>query len=102
MASDTDETCRPLSSVTQKWPGMYEASYSAAEPITRLPAPMPLSREVASMKVAVVKETAPGERRVALIPDAVAKLRAAGRVPRISAFALATRAQLGTEVHTGD
>ena len=30
------------------------------------------------MKVAVVKETAPGERRVALVPDAVAKLRAAG------------------------
>jgi len=32
----------------------------------------------ASMKVAVVKETAPGERRVALVPDAVTKLRAAG------------------------
>jgi len=30
------------------------------------------------MKVAVVKETAPGERRVALVPDAVTKLRAAG------------------------
>jgi NAD(P) transhydrogenase subunit alpha len=30
------------------------------------------------MKVAVVKETAPGERRVALVPDAIAKLRAAG------------------------
>ncbi len=30
------------------------------------------------MKLAVVKETAPGERRVALVPDAVAKLRAAG------------------------
>jgi H+-translocating NAD(P) transhydrogenase subunit alpha len=30
------------------------------------------------MKAAVVKETAPGERRVALVPDAVAKLRAAG------------------------
>jgi NAD(P) transhydrogenase subunit alpha len=30
------------------------------------------------MKVAVVKETAPRERRVALVPDAVAKLRAAG------------------------
>jgi proton-translocating NAD(P)+ transhydrogenase subunit alpha len=30
------------------------------------------------MKVAVVKETAPGERRVALVPDAVAKLRSAG------------------------
>jgi len=30
------------------------------------------------MKVAVVKESAPGERRVALVPDAVAKLRAAG------------------------
>jgi NAD(P) transhydrogenase subunit alpha len=29
------------------------------------------------MKVAVVRETAPGERRVALVPEAVAKLRAA-------------------------
>src|SRR5580693_10086556 len=37
------------------------------------------SRVVRSrMKVAVVKETAPGERRVALVPEAVAKLRAAG------------------------
>jgi len=30
------------------------------------------------MKAAVVKETAPGERRVALVPDTVAKLRPAG------------------------
>jgi NAD(P) transhydrogenase subunit alpha len=30
------------------------------------------------MKVSVVKETAPGERRVALVPEAVVKLRAAG------------------------
>jgi H+-translocating NAD(P) transhydrogenase subunit alpha len=30
------------------------------------------------MKVAVVKERAPGERRVALVPEAVGKLRAAG------------------------
>jgi H+-translocating NAD(P) transhydrogenase subunit alpha len=30
------------------------------------------------MKVSVVNETAPGERRVALVPEAVAKLRAAG------------------------
>jgi H+-translocating NAD(P) transhydrogenase subunit alpha len=30
------------------------------------------------MKVSVVKESAPGERRVALVPDAVVKLRAAG------------------------
>ncbi len=30
------------------------------------------------MKVSVVKETAPGERRVALVPEAVAKLRTAG------------------------
>src|SRR5215471_17901179 len=37
------------------------------------------SRVVRSrMKVAVVKETALGERRVALVPEAVAKLRAAG------------------------
>jgi H+-translocating NAD(P) transhydrogenase subunit alpha len=31
-----------------------------------------------SMKVSVVKETAPGERRVALVPEALGKLRAAG------------------------
>src|SRR5215475_4422953 len=30
------------------------------------------------MKVSVVKETAPGERRVALVPEVVSKLRAAG------------------------
>jgi H+-translocating NAD(P) transhydrogenase subunit alpha len=30
------------------------------------------------MKAAVVRETAPGERRVALVPDAIAKLRSAG------------------------
>jgi NAD(P) transhydrogenase subunit alpha len=34
--------------------------------------------EVAPMKAGVVKETAPGERRVALVPDTVAKLHAAG------------------------
>jgi H+-translocating NAD(P) transhydrogenase subunit alpha len=34
--------------------------------------------EVALMKAGVVKETAPGERRVALVPDAVAKLQRAG------------------------
>src|ERR1700678_632920 len=30
------------------------------------------------MKAAVVKETAPGERRVALVPDAIARLRPGG------------------------
>ena len=30
-----------------------------------------------AMRVGVAKETAPGERRVALVPDAVEKLRAA-------------------------
>jgi H+-translocating NAD(P) transhydrogenase subunit alpha len=34
--------------------------------------------EVARMKAGVVKETAPGERRVALVPDAVTKFRASG------------------------
>ncbi len=34
--------------------------------------------EVALMKAGVVKETTPGERRVALVSDAVAKLRGAG------------------------
>jgi NAD(P) transhydrogenase subunit alpha len=36
------------------------------------------SHEVVRVKVAVVKETGPGERRVALVPEAVVKLRAAG------------------------
>src|SRR5260370_13420537 len=48
----------------------------AGSPLARMPRPP--SHEVACMKVAVVKETAPTERRVALVPDAVAKLRAAG------------------------
>ena len=30
------------------------------------------------MKVGVAKETAPGERRVALVPEAIGKLTAAG------------------------
>jgi NAD(P) transhydrogenase subunit alpha len=35
------------------------------------------SHEVTSMRVAVLRETAPGERRVSLVPEAVTKLRAA-------------------------
>src|SRR6202161_1853544 len=35
------------------------------------------SHEVTSIKVAVLRETAPGERRVSLVPEAVTKLRAA-------------------------
>jgi H+-translocating NAD(P) transhydrogenase subunit alpha len=38
----------------------------------------PRNREVAPMKVAVVKETAPGERRVALVPEMIGRLRGAG------------------------
>jgi len=34
--------------------------------------------EVAGMKVAVIKETSPGERRVALVPEAIARLSPAG------------------------
>jgi len=34
--------------------------------------------EVARMKAAVIKETSPSERRVALVPEAIAKLRPAG------------------------
>ncbi len=34
--------------------------------------------EVARMKAAVIKETSPGERRVALVPEAIARLRPAG------------------------
>ena len=30
------------------------------------------------MKVAVIKESAPGERRVALVPEMIARLRGAG------------------------
>jgi NAD(P) transhydrogenase subunit alpha len=36
------------------------------------------SREVVPMKVGVLKETAPGERRVALVPEMIARLRDAG------------------------
>jgi NAD(P) transhydrogenase subunit alpha len=36
------------------------------------------NHEVAPMKVAVLKETAPGERRVALVPEMIARLRGAG------------------------
>ncbi len=39
------------------------------------------------MKVAVLKETAPGERRVALVPEAVTKLRAAGHEVMVEAGA---------------
>src|SRR5216684_2910107 len=38
----------------------------------------PRNREVAPMKVAVVKEIAPGERRVALVPEMIGRLRGAG------------------------
>src|SRR5512146_2298199 len=43
--------------------------------------PRPRSRspsQVDSMKIGVAKETAPGERRVALVPEALGKLEAAG------------------------
>src|SRR5512146_352251 len=43
--------------------------------------PRPRSRspsQVDSMKIGVAKETAPGERRVALVPEVLAKLEAAG------------------------
>src|SRR5260370_15691018 len=42
------------------------------------PPPTENGYEVTRMKAAVVKETAPGERRVALVPDAIPKLRPAG------------------------
>src|SRR5580693_4295502 len=42
------------------------------------PAHPGIGYEVARMKAAVIKETAPGERRVALVPDAIARLRPAG------------------------
>src|SRR5262252_4431417 len=38
----------------------------------------PGSNEVVPMKVGVLKETAPGERRVALVPEMLARLRGAG------------------------
>src|SRR5512146_419211 len=43
--------------------------------------PRPRSRnpsQVVPMKIGVAKETAPGERRVALVPEALGKLEAAG------------------------
>src|SRR5580693_6061504 len=39
---------------------------------------LPGSYEVVPMKVGVLKETAPGERRVALVPEMLARLRGAG------------------------
>ncbi|HEV8699229.1 MAG TPA: Re/Si-specific NAD(P)(+) transhydrogenase subunit alpha [Candidatus Limnocylindrales bacterium] len=39
---------------------------------------VPSSEQVVPMKVGVAKETAPGERRVALVPEALGKLKAAG------------------------
>ena len=39
---------------------------------------VPCDEKVAPMKAAVVKESAPGERRVALVPEAIPKLRDAG------------------------
>src|SRR5580700_4510110 len=44
----------------------------------RIPAVAGNGYEVACMKAAVVKETAPGERRVALVPEGVTKLGRAG------------------------
>src|SRR5215831_5773400 len=38
----------------------------------------PRKHEVAPMKVAVLKETAPGERRVAVVPEMVGRLKGAG------------------------
>src|SRR5215469_7393693 len=38
----------------------------------------PGSHEVVPMKIGVLKETAPGERRVALVPEMLARLRGAG------------------------
>src|SRR5512146_2707110 len=43
--------------------------------------PRPRSRnpsQVVPMKIGVARETAPGERRVALVPEALGKLQAAG------------------------
>src|SRR4249919_241491 len=40
-----------------------------------IPEPRP---KVVTMKIGVAKETAPGERRVALVPEALGKLKAAG------------------------
>src|SRR6185369_12095702 len=36
------------------------------------------THQVVPMKIGVARETAPGERRVALVPDSLAKLTAAG------------------------
>src|SRR4051812_34858997 len=48
-------------------------------PVGRHPRPpLPAPDQVLPMKVGVARETAPGERRVALVPEALAKLKAAG------------------------
>src|SRR6187431_991876 len=50
--------------------------------VVRGPSPASAARhlmnQVVPMKVGVAKETAPGERRVALVPEALGKLQAAG------------------------
>ena len=47
--------------------------------LARRPLPNPLPRhQVVLMKIGVARETAPGERRVALVPEALGKLAAAG------------------------
>ena len=50
------------------------------------------------MRVAVPKETAPGERRVALVPETVSKLRDAGFEVRVERGAGASCRVLGRRV----
>ena len=61
-------------------PGLAAVSCRATPsvPADRPSAARPEPSQVVPMKVGVAKETAPGERRVALVPEALGKLTAAG------------------------
>src|SRR4051812_11839715 len=58
--------------------GSRDDRYPSAVPPRRTPHSVDQTRQVVPMKVGVAKETAAGERRVALVPEALGKLTAAG------------------------
>ena len=63
---------RPVHALSLSRPHAIPADRTRSRPI---PSPDP---KVVTMKIGVAKETAPGERRVALVPEALGKLKAAG------------------------
>ena len=67
-------TARAVSMTRRRYP-VGRPQRVPAEPSA---APVPTQVKVVPMKVGVAKETAPGERRVALVPEVLGKLKAAG------------------------